>query len=193
MRNFHLLVRKGALFCHHQYRWHRAATPGRGCMTDTDDDDDDVADVDWVDARLDLLQFIESCVHDDPKLTIFLQEKVAALTLGESCIIEVSTETAKAHSCSHGAYDNIRDAQYVEASLRRDGIMRYTLKYTLAGTTIRFIGPDIIQDELFNHFAMGYFREPAGASMNCTALHCLAIPATACTNTPPHRPLCRSR
>ena len=136
-------------------------------MSDTDDDDDDVDDVDWDDARLDLLQLIESCVHDDPKLTTFLQEKVAALTLGESCIIEVSTETAKAHSCSHGAYDNIRDAEYVDASLRGDGVMCYTLQYTLAGTTLRFEGADVIQDELFNHFAMGYFRAPPGASMTC--------------------------
>ena len=126
---------------------------------------DDDAD-DWVDARLDLLQFVEDIVHEDTELVTFLQ-KVAALTLGESCNIEVSTETAKAHSCSHGAYDNIRDAEYVDASLRRDGVMCYTLQYTLAGTTLRFEGADVIQDELFNHFAMGYFRAPPGASMTC--------------------------
>ena len=127
-----------------------------------DDDEDD----DWVDARLDLLQFVEDIVHEDAELSTFLQ-KVAALALGEYCNIEVSTETAKAHSCSHGAYDSIRDAEYVDAILRRDGLMCYTLMYTLAGTTLRFEGADIIQDELFNHFAMGYFRAPPGASMHC--------------------------
>ena len=190
MRNFHLLVRKGAQFCHHQYRWHRAANPGRGCMTDTDDDGDDD---DWLNARLDLLQFIQSCVHEDPELADFLQEKVAALRQGESSSIEVSTETAKAHSCSHGAYDSIRDAEYVAATLRREGTMSYTLKYTLAGTTLRYDGADIIQDELFNHFAMGYFRAPTGVSISCANLPCPAIPTAACINNPTSPPLCKPR
>ena len=154
-------------------------------MVDVDEDSED----DWLAALMDLQQFVDQIVHEEPELVTYLQDTVCSLERGESCSVEVSSEVAKAHSCSHGAYDQIKNAEYVAATLRRDAPMIFTLKYTMAGTTIRFIGPDVIQDELLNNFAMGYFRQPEGVPAPCTALPCAREPAS----TPPHPPLCRPR
>ena len=141
-------------------------------MIDVDEDSED----DWLAALMDLQQFVEQIVHDEPELVTFLQDTVCSLGRGEFCSVEVSTEVAKAHSCSHGAYDHIKNAEYVAATLRRDAPMSFTLKYTLAGTTIRFNGSETIQDELFNNFAMGYFREPKGAPRIALQLPCQYTP-----------------
>ena len=147
-----------------------------------DDNEDE-----WQQALLDLADAIDvALAPSDPNyLTLqkFLLEHVAALPLGDSVYIEVSSEFAAAHSCALGVAGDIMQAPFLTACLRREALYGFSLMVLTTGEVISYLAKNAVQDKLLNNFCLGYFRPVEGAPATQHPLRALPLRCLSCMLT----------